>query len=111
MEGEEVAKRFLAQGNNMSRTKPQPIERISYGVNESSVLLGVSPDLIRKWVRCGQIASTRVGVNRKILIPRAELERVLRGEIDNHNSRSVSETKNATQRSRSVNAHRSEGNI
>lgn len=95
----------------MSRTKPQPIERMSYGVTESSVLLGVSPDLIRKWVRCGQIASTRVGVNRKILISRAELERVLRGEIDNHNSRGVGETKKATLGSTPIEADRSEGNI
>jgi excisionase family DNA binding protein len=60
----------------MARLKS--IERMSYGVTETAVLLGCSTDTIRRWIRGGRLAYVRLGVNSKILIPRTELERVLR---------------------------------
>ena len=56
------------------------IDRLAYSVNESAMLLGVSSDSIRAWVKNGTLSASRVGGKSKILIPRTELERLLETE-------------------------------
>ena len=56
------------------------IDRLAFSVNESAILLGVSSDSVRAWVKQGRLAASRVGGKSKILIPRAELERLLEQE-------------------------------
>lgn len=50
-------------------------DRIVFTVNEARVKLGISRGLMYEAIRQGQIPSIRVG--RRILIPRAALERLL----------------------------------
>ena len=50
-------------------------EKLVYNVNEARHLLGLSRGTVYEAIRCGQLPSIRVG--RRILIPRAALERLL----------------------------------
>lgn len=45
-----------------------------FGVRESGERLGVSRSLIRKLVRTGKLQSVRI--NRRLLIPAAEIQRI-----------------------------------
>jgi excisionase family DNA binding protein len=53
------------------------LERLAYSVEESAIMLGVSHWTVRSWVRASKLAAARVDGRRKILIPRAALERLL----------------------------------
>jgi excisionase family DNA binding protein len=55
-------------------------DRLAFSVNESAILLGVSVDSVRAWVKTGKLGASRVGGKSKILIPRTELERLLESE-------------------------------
>jgi len=50
------------------------LERLTYSVDEVSVMLGRDPATIWRWVKSGKIASVKVGGAR--LIPAAELRRI-----------------------------------
>jgi excisionase family DNA binding protein len=50
-------------------------DRLAFSVGEARKLLGLSRGLIYEAIRTGQISSVRIG--RRILIPRAALEKLL----------------------------------
>lgn len=50
--------------------------RLAYPVNEAAQLIGVSVRSLRYLMRAGKLGYARVG--RRVLIPHAELERLLR---------------------------------
>ncbi len=49
--------------------------RIAFSPQETAGLLGVCLNTIYKWIRCGRLQSVKL--DRKILIPRTEIERFL----------------------------------
>jgi excisionase family DNA binding protein len=61
-------------------TSMSVVDRLAYSVNESAILLGVSTDSVRAWVKEGRLGASRVGGKSKILIPRTELEKFLESE-------------------------------
>jgi excisionase family DNA binding protein len=52
----------------------QRLERLTYSVDEVSVMLGRDPATVWRWVRDGFIASVKIGGAR--MIPAAELKRI-----------------------------------
>jgi excisionase family DNA binding protein len=50
------------------------VERLTYSVEEVSVMLGRDPATIHRWVKSGAIASVKIGGAR--MIPAAELKRI-----------------------------------
>ena len=50
------------------------LERVTYSVDEVSVMLGRDPTTIHRWVKSGKIASVKIGGAR--MIPAAELKRI-----------------------------------
>jgi len=56
-------------------TTGEPIERVAYSPNEAARALGLSLNHVYDLIRSGTIPSVRLG--KRILIPRAELERML----------------------------------
>ena len=56
-------------------TTGQEIERVAYSPNETARALGLSLNHVYDLLRSGTIPSVRLG--KRILIPRAELERML----------------------------------
>lgn len=55
-----------------------PVERLSYRLVEASKMLGVAKSTLHDMLRRGELRSVRLG--RVVLIPRAELDRLLSGE-------------------------------
>ena len=53
----------------------QPVERLTYTVDEAAQLLGISRNSAYEAVRRGEIPTIRLG--RRILVPRNRLEEVL----------------------------------
>lgn len=60
-------------------------QRLALSVEEARSILGLSRGLIYQAVRSGQIPSIRIG--RRILIPSAALDRMLRTAGTNNNSK------------------------
>ena len=58
--------------------KGEQVQRLAYSVPESGELLGISRASAYQAVRTGQIPSIRVG--RRILVPREQFDKLLRGE-------------------------------
>jgi excisionase family DNA binding protein len=55
------------------------LPRLAYGVVEAAVLLGVSPDTVRAWIRSGRLEARRAGSRSasKLLIAPEALESFL----------------------------------
>ena len=58
-----------------------PAPSLVFNVQEAATVLKVSPNTVRKAIHDGQIHAIRIG-GRKFLIPRDELERLLRRPSD-----------------------------
>ena len=63
----------------------EPRDKLIYTVEETRALLGLSRTLVYEAIRRGEIPSIRVG--RRILIPRAALERLLESGVDRSTER------------------------
>lgn len=63
----------------------EPREKLVYTVDETRALLGLSRTLVYEAIRRGEIPSIHVG--RRILIPRAALERLLESGVDRNTER------------------------
>jgi excisionase family DNA binding protein len=50
------------------------VERLTYSVDEVSVMLGRDPATVHRWIKAGTIASVKIGGVR--MIPVAELKRI-----------------------------------
>jgi len=61
----------------MTRSTAEDAGRLTFTVEEAAKRLGLSRGLMYEAVRMGQVPSIRIG--RRILIPRAALERMLQG--------------------------------
>jgi len=57
------------------------LPRLAYGVVEAAVLLGVSPDTVRAWIKSGRLEARRAGSRSasKLLIAPEALESFLAG--------------------------------
>jgi excisionase family DNA binding protein len=53
-----------------------PPERLAVSVAEAAQMLGCHPDTVRRAINANRIRAVRIG--RKILIQKAELERILK---------------------------------
>lgn len=55
-------------------------DKAAYSLAEAAALLGVHPVTLRRLIKRGQIKAARVG--RRVLIPQAELARLLAGQSE-----------------------------
>lgn len=61
----------------------QTNERLTYSVREAAQLLGLSRNSVYQAIMKGEIPHMKVG--KRLLIPRAQLDRMLNGEMQNGN--------------------------
>ena len=66
------------------------MERIAVGIEEAAKLVGLSKFTIRAYVRDGRVIATRCG--RRIIIPIASLERLVREGVPKRADRVLSAT-------------------
>jgi excisionase family DNA binding protein len=59
----------------------QPVERLTYSVEEAARLLGISRNSAYEAVRRGELPTIRLG--RRILVPRCRLDDMLGGATEN----------------------------
>ena len=55
-------------------------ERLAFSISEAAGLLGVGRTLAYAMARAGDLPTVRLG--RRVVVPRAQLERLLAGEAD-----------------------------
>lgn len=61
-------------------------KRQALSVSEVSTIFGVSPSTIYRWAHSGDVRLVALG-RRRVLFPRDEIERVLRGESERQEER------------------------
>ena len=83
-DSERAAKATAAQARTRLRHERRAkiaarVERLTYSVEEVSVMLGRDPATIHRWIKSGAIASVKIGGAR--MIPVAELNRIANGDV------------------------------
>jgi excisionase family DNA binding protein len=55
-------------------------ERLAFSITEAAALLGVGRTLAYQMAKSGELPTVRLG--RRVVVPRAQLEQLLAGEVD-----------------------------